>query len=182
MATNRLIQYLEKERFSAFPGGASEGIPNGAMDRQQNETFFVALSPSVSTTLTLAVGDLVTFNYVDGGDSESVISVKKSEANGSVMGVCLENGTSITDAAGKEQKQEKVKVALAGICEAAVEGKNAAGNSAIAAGDYLCQGAVAGVLYKFTPGTDAVPHAIAMDDVASAAAAANVTVIMLKAF
>ena len=94
----------------------------------------------------------------------------------------MENGTSITDGAGAEQSQAKVKVVLAGICEAAVEGKNAAGNSAIVSGDYLCIGAVAGVLYKYTAGTDAVPHAIAMDAVASAAAAANKTVIMLKAF
>lgn len=182
MATNRLIQYLEKERFSAFPGGASEGIPDAAMDRQQNETFFVALSASASTTLSLAIGDVVTFNYLDAGNSESVISVQKSEGNKSAIGVVLEAGSSVTDAASAELSQDKIKVCLTGICEAKVKGENAAGNSAIATGDYLCQSDDPGVYYKYTAGTDAMPHAIAMDVVASAAVAANVTVILLKQF
>ena len=182
MATNRLIQYLEKERFSAFPGGASEAVPDGAMDRQQNETFFVALSSSASTTLSLAVGDVVTFDYVDGGDGEAVISVKKSEGGKSAIGVCLEAGSSETDGSSDELSQDKIKVCLAGICEAKVKGENAAGNTAIAAGDYLCQSDDPGVLYKYTAGTDAVPHAIAMDAVSSAAAAADKTVIWLKQF
>ena len=41
---------------------------------------------------------------------------------------------------------------------------------------------MAGEFYKFTAGTDAVPHAVAVDAVASGAAAALVTVIVLKQF
>ena len=132
--------------------------------------------------MSLAIGDVVTFDYVDGGNGESVISVKKTEANKSAIGVCLEAGSSETDGSSDELSQDKIKVCLAGICEAKVKGENAAGNATITSGDYLCQSDDPGVFYKYTAGTDAVPHAIALDDVASAAAAANVTVIMLKAF
>lgn len=182
MATNRLIQYLETEAYSAFPGEANEAIDASSMNRQAIETFLVAPSPSASTTLSLAVGDLVVFDTIDGAGSEAVISVKKTVADGACIGVCLEAGTSETDGSTVTIQQDKIKVALAGICEAKVKGANNAGNTGIVAGDYLCQSDAAGVFYKFTVGADPMPHAIAVDDVASGAAAANVSVIMLKQF
>ena len=182
MSSNRLIQYLEKEGYSPYPGGSN--IPTGvdAMNRRELETFLVAASPLASTTLTLVEGDVVVFALTDGGDSEDVISVKKTVADGAAIGVAVEGGTSETDGSIVTIQQSKVRVCLSGICEAKVKGANNAGNAAIAAGDYLCQSDTAGVFYKYTAGTDAMPHAIAVDDVASGAAAAAVTVCLLKQF
>lgn len=182
MATNRLIQYLETTAYSAFPGGADVSIGSDVMNRGEYEQFWVAPSASPSTTLSLAVGDLVCFDFADGGAGEVVVAVKKSAADGACIGVCLDAGTSETDASGVTIQQSKVRVQLAGLCEAKVKGANNAGNAPISSGDYLAQSDSAGVLYKFTAGADAMPIAIAVDDVASAAAAANKTVIWLKQF
>ncbi len=48
MATQSLVQYLETERFSAFPGGASEGIDLDAMNRRQVEVYLCLLYQSPS--------------------------------------------------------------------------------------------------------------------------------------
>ena len=158
MATNTLLQKLDILD--------SDGVAFSAdtSNRRQVETFIADGA--------IALGDLVAFDVVTGGGAECVIKVIESTANKSAIGAAL-------NAAGAG---DQVRVCLSGICEAQVEGKNAAGNSAISAGDYLCVGAVAGTLYKFTADTDAVPHAIAVDDVNSAAAAAQSTVIILKQF
>lgn len=182
MATNRLIQYLETTAYSAYPGGADVAIGSDVMNRGEYEQFWVAPSTSASTTLTLAPGDIVCFDFIDGGAGEVVVNVKKSAADGACIGVCLDDGTSETDGSVETIQQSKVRVQLAGLCEAKVKGANNAGNAAISSGDYLCQSDAAGVLYKFTAGTDALPVAIAVDDVASGAAAASKTVIWLKQF
>ena len=74
-----------------------------------------------------------------------------------------------------------VEVVISGLAEAKVEGANNAGNTAVSSGDFLCLGDTAGTLYKYTAGTDAMPHAIAVDDVGSGATAV-VSVIFLKQF
>jgi hypothetical protein len=157
MATSTLIQKL----FAADESGVGEDSTTASF-RVQKETFRASAA--------ITAGAAVVFSTVDGGSGEVVMKVKP--ATDAAIGVA-------TAAAAQDAF---VDVVISGICEAKVEGKNAGGNTAIASGDYLCVGAVSGVFYKYTPGTDPVPHAIAVDAVASGAAAALKTVVVLKQF
>ena len=152
MATSTLIQFLAE----------GEGIDNS--NRRQLETFLADGA--------IAEGAPVFFDIAESDDGDKVLKVIESAADAAAIGVAIEKA-----AAG-----DQVRVCLAGICEALVKGTNNAGNAAIAAGDYLVQGDVAGEFYKYTAGTDATPHAVCVDAVASGAAAALVTVIVLKQF
>ena len=58
MATQSLVQYLETERFSAFPGGAAEGIDLAAMNRRQVEVYLSGEA--------LNAGDVVALDFVTG--------------------------------------------------------------------------------------------------------------------
>ena len=158
MATATTLQYLEQTDSS----GTAYSV--GTSNRRQIETFIADAS--------IGLGDVVTFDVVATGGSEVVLKVIEAAADKSAIGVALNDA----------EAGERVNVCLSGICEAQVEGKNNAGNSAIAAGDYLCLGSTAGTLYKFTAGADAVPHAIAVDTAGSGDAAAQKTVIFLKQF
>lgn len=152
MATSTLIQFLAE----------GEGIDTS--NRRQLETFLADGA--------IAEGAPVFFDIAEADDGDKVLKVVESSADKAAIGVAIEGAAAA----------DQVQVCLSGICEALVKGTNNAGNVAIAAGDYLCQGDVAGEFYKFTAGTDAVPHAVAVDAVASGAAAALVTVIVLKQF
>ena len=158
MATATTLQYLEQTDSS----GTAYSV--GTSNRRQIETFIADGS--------IGLGDVVTFDVVATGGSEVVLKVIEAAADKSAIGVALNDA----------EAGERVNVCLSGICEAQVEGANNAGNSAIAAGDYLCLGDTAGTLYKFTAGADAVPHAIAVDTAGSGDAAAQKTVIFLKQF
>lgn len=158
MATNRILQYLEEQ--DADGTSYSEATSN----RRQIEQFIA--------DGTIGEGDCVTFDVVDGGGAEVVLKVIEGAADKSCIGVALAAASA----------GEKVNVVISGYVEAQVEGANNAGNASISAGDYLCLGDTAGTLYKYTAGTDAVPHAIAVDDVSSGAAAAQKAVVFLKQF
>jgi len=170
MATQNLIQYLEREGYSALPGGANVPVGPEAMHRRQLETFTVAASSTV------AVGDVVQFAVVNGGGATVALDVRQGPADSHAIGVARTGGVSTATGT-----PALVEVVISGLAEAKVKGANNAGNTAVASGDFLCLGDVAGTLYKYTAGTDAMPHAIAVDDVGSGATA-TVSVIFLKQF
>ncbi len=170
MATQTLIQYLEREGYSALPGGANEPVGPEAMHRRQSETFTVAASSTVG------VGDVVQFAVVNGGGATVALDVRQAPADSHALGVSRQAGVS-----GATGTPALVEVVISGLVEAKVEGANNGGNTAISSGDFLCLGDTAGTLYKYTAGTDAMPHAIAVDDVGSGATAV-VSVIFLKQF
>ena len=170
MATQNLIQYLEREGYSALPGGANVPVGPEAMHRRQLETFTVAASSTV------AVGDVVQFAVVNGGGATVALDVRQAPADSHAIGVARTGGVSTATGT-----PALVEVVISGLAEAKVKGANNAGNTAVASGDFLCLGDVAGTLYKYTAGTDAMPHAIAVDDVGSGATA-TVSVIFLKQF
>jgi hypothetical protein len=172
MATSTLIQYLEREGFSSLPGGASEAVGAAVSHRRQTETFKVASPSGPSATTSVAVGDVVQFALVNGGGSTVAIDVLQAAADSHCVGVALEAASTSTNA---------VECVIAGLAEAKVEGANDAGNTAIVTGDFLCLGDTAGTLYKYTAGTDAMPHAIAVDNVGSGASGVF-TVMFLKQF
>ena len=163
MATNTLIQKLfgaDEVASSSDLGQSSSVISN----RRQVERFLA--------DGTIAEGAPVVFDAVDGGGGEVVMKVVESAADKAAIGVALSDAES----------GDYVDVCISGMCEGLVKGTNNAGNASIAAGDYLCQGDVAGEFYKFTAGTDATPHAIAVDAVRSGTGPALETIIVLKQF
>lgn len=152
MATSTLIQFL----------ATGQGIDTS--NRRQLETFLADGA--------IAQGAPVMFDIAETADGDKAVKVVEGAADKAMIGIAIEAA-----AAGAQ-----VRVCLAGICEALVKGTNNAGNSAIAAGDYICQGDVAGEMYKYTIGADALPHAVLVDAVGSGDAAALKTVIVLKQF
>ena len=159
MATNSLLQYLQATDGSGVALGAT------VSNRRQVERFIAKGA--------IAAGDVVAFSFADGDDpGDAVLYVAKSAADKHCCGIAL------TDAAAAG---DEINVIIGGVAESAVKGKNDAGNAAISSGDFLCQGDDAGFLYKYTAGTDAMVHAIAVDDVASAGSV-TATVIFLKQF
>jgi len=163
MATNTLIQKL----FGADEVASSEDLGQDSSivsNRRQVERFLA--------DGTIAEGAPVMFDVVDGGSGEVVMKVVESAADKAAIGVALSDASS----------GDYVNVVISGICEGLVKGTNNAGNAAISAGDYLCQGDVAGEFYKYTAGTDACPHAVAVDDVGSGTGPALATIIVLKQF
>lgn len=175
MASSNYIQKI----FAADESGVGEGSTENSR-RRQTEIALVGFSSIASTTLTLAAGDVVVWDFVNGGTGEVGQLCKKSAANGAATGVVVRGGSSLTDALAAPLTSDKIEVCVGGLCEAKVKGSNAAGNTPIASGDYLCQSDSAGILFKYTAGTDALPIAIAVDDVASGASAANVSILLLK--
>ena len=175
MASSNYIQKI----FAADESGVGEGSIEDSR-RRQTEITLVGFSALASTTVTLAAGDVVVWDFVDGGTGEVGQLCKKSAANGAATGVVVVGGSSKTDAFAQSLTSDKIEVCVGGLCVAKVKGSNNAGNAAISSGDYLCQSDSAGILYKFTAGTDALPIAIAVDDVASGASAANVSILLLK--
>ena len=152
MATSTLVQFL----------AAGQGVDTS--NRRQLETFLA--------DGTIAAGAPVMFDIAEAADGDKVLKVVESAADKAAIGVAIEAA-----AAGAQ-----VRVCLSGICEGLVKGTNNAGNSAIAAGDYICQGDVAGEFYKYTIGADAVPHGVLVTAVGSGDAAALKTIIVLKQF
>ena len=154
MASSTLVQFLA-------PGSSVE-----TSNRRQIEHFIADGA--------IAAGAPVMFDIAESVDGDIMLKVVESAADAPCIGVSLEDAAV---AAGDD-----VRVVLAGFCKALVKGTNNAGNSAISAGNYLCQGDVAGEFYKYTIGADAVPHAVCLEAVSSGAAAALVKVIVLKQF
>ena len=176
MATNRLIQKLF--RFDES-GVGEDGITFS--DRRQYEKFRVQ-AVGVSQTETIAVGDVVALVYTAGSDGAIAFNVKKCPADGAAIGVAISGGTSTTDADEILTSADYIDVLLSGIGEATVDGEDQGGAGAtISAGDYLCVGDTAGVFYKYTAGSDAVPQAIACEGQSSGVSGLK-TVFMLSQF
>ena len=176
MATNRLIQKLF--RFDESSVGEDSVT---ASDRRQVERFRV-LATGAAATETIVAGNAVEFQYAAASNGEIASSVKLSVADSQgIIGVALEGGVSTTDAGSNVTDAPYIDVVISGIVEAKVTGTNAGGNTAIAAGEYLAASGNVGEFYKHTPGTDH-PVAICCEAVNSAAAVADVTVIMLSQF
>lgn len=175
MATNRLIQKL----FAHDESGVGEDSI-AVSDRRQVEKFRV-LAVGAGQTETVAAGDIVALKLDAGSDGEVAFSVSKAAADSHCIGVAISGGTSTTDSGSNVTAAPFIDVCISGIAEAQVEGANNAGNATVSAGDFLCQGDTAGVLYKYTAGTDAMPHAIAVDGQSSGATGLK-TVIFLSQF
>mgnify|MGYP003120667739 FL=1 len=154
MATSTLVQFL------------ATGQSVETSNKRQVETF--------KADGAIAAGAPVMFDIAESDDGDKMLKVVESAADAACIGVSLEDAAV---AAGDD-----VRVVLSGFVSALVKGTNNAGNAAISAGNYLCQGDVAGEFYKYTIGADAVPHAVCLESVSSGAAAALVKVIMLKQF
>ena len=88
MATQNLIQYLEREGYSALPGGANVPVGPEAMHRRQLETFTVAASSTV------AVGDVVQFAVANGGGATVALDVRQAPADSHALGVARTGGVS----------------------------------------------------------------------------------------
>jgi len=157
MATATTLQYLEET------DSAGNAYSTGTSNRRQIETFIAGGA--------IGAGDVVVFNVADGGGSEVVLEVIEGIADGPAIGVALAAAAT----------GDRVDVCISGLAEAQVKGANNGGAAAISSGDFLCLGDVNGTLYKYTAGTDAQVHAIAVDDVASGATV-SATVIVLKQF
>jgi len=168
MSTSSLIQKLYGvDELNQSPSVGAENIT--ASNRRKIERFQVAPSVVAATTLTIAAGDLVSIDYANLAGGEAVMQVIKSAATKgtNIVGVALTGGTSVSDAAGDPQSADFIDVVVGGICEAAVEGKNQAGNIGINPGDWLVASNVTGKFYKFTIGQEETPQAIAIDTVAT---------------
>jgi hypothetical protein len=152
MATQSLIQRLE----------TGDGVSVG--HRRDVETFLADGA--------IAAGAPVMFDLAESSDGDITLKVVESSADKAAIGVALASAVAGV----------KVQVVLGGIVDALVKGTNNAGNSAVAQGDFLCQGDVAGELYKYTIGADAVPTAVAIDTCTSGEAAGLKTVIWLRQF
>ena len=155
MATSTLVQFL----------AAGEGTDTS--NRRQVETFLADGA--------IASGAMVMFDIAETADGDKVLKI--------VEGTAAKHGFGASLKAEAAAAGDRTDVCISGICEALVEGVNSSGtNAAIAAGDYLSMSDNAGVLGLYRAGTDGVPLAVAVDAVASGAATAKVSVIILKHF
>lgn len=160
MATNTLLQRLDT-------AANTTGSSTAASNRVQFEDFIADGA--------VADGAVVMFDLAETNDADKMLKVVEAAAAKAGIGVNV-NGAAAS--AG-----DRVKACIAGICEALVEGVNSSGtNAAINVGDYLCMSDNPGVLGLFRVANDGQPLAIAAQAVASGAATAKVTVVVLKQF
>ena len=88
MATQTIIQYLEDERYSALPGGASVPVGEATSNRRQTETFVANGA--------IAVGDVVAFDTSKTGADRVLFVIKAANitnGNGLAVGVATEAAT-----------------------------------------------------------------------------------------
>ena len=157
MATNTIIQNLNTELYSAYPGGSTESVPTSSMNRRQTETFWASAA--------IVAGDFVALDFSKTADGDKALYVLKSDA-ASGQKVCVV-GVALAGAA----SGEKVEVCIAGICDANVD-------AATVAGSMLGFGATAGRAAIIT-NTDVKPIVA----IACEADTANIaTVCVLKQF
>jgi len=164
MASATYLQSLD----STYEDGTSRGVT--ASNRRQIETYLAAE--------TLAIGDVVTFDYANADDGKKTLYVKKASkaaAKRNAIGVVLEAANS----AGSFTVNEPIRVVIGGIVSAQVEGKDANGDSIISVGDLLTAGNVDGVFMNKVGATE-LPSAIALETVGSGAAAALKKVLILR--
>jgi len=162
MATNTHLQRLDT-------AADTTGSSLAASNRVQFEDFIADDAGGI------ADGAVVMFDLAETNDADKMLKVVEAAAAKAGIGVNV-NGAAA--AAG-----DRVKACISGICEALVEGVNSSGaNAAINVGDYLCMSDNPGVLGLFRVANDGQPLAIAAQAVASGAATAKVTVVVLKQF
>lgn len=128
MATSDLIQYLESERFSAFPGGASEAIGTETMNRRQEETFLAGA--------TVAAGQFVSLDLSAANDGLRAITIVPLNDGGAATNVPVGVVLGSAESDGALTAGSKIRVCVRGVCEALVSGS--------AAGDVLTGSGVAG--------------------------------------
>lgn len=164
MASATYLQSLD----ATYEDGTSRGVTPS--NRRQTEIYLAAES--------LAIGDVVTFDYGNADDGKKTLYVKKASkaaAKRNAIGVVLEAANS----AGLFTVNEPIRVVIGGIASALVEGKDHAGNSAIAVGDILTAGNVDGVFMNKVQATE-LPSAIALETAAGGAGAALKKVLILR--
>ena len=122
MATQSLVQYLETERFSAFPGGASEGIDLDAMNRRQVEVY---LSGEVLNAGEVVALDFATAALTDGQRAIQVVQALFDTGGGAlfdrraVVGIVLGPADAESDdGSGGVVSGGKALVCTRGLCEA----------------------------------------------------------------
>jgi hypothetical protein len=103
MATQTVIQYLEEERYSSLPGGASEPIGPETMNRRQIETFIANGA--------ITAGDVVAHDATKTGADRALYVIQAANV---ATGNGLACGVAITSAAGAG---DKVDVVIAGYVE-----------------------------------------------------------------
>tara|TARA_R100000951_G_scaffold116719_1_gene130109 strand:- start:4160 stop:4651 length:492 start_codon:yes stop_codon:yes gene_type:complete len=119
MSSQDLIQYLEKEQFSAFPGGAATGIGLGSMNRRREEVFLAGG--------TVAVGDIVSLEIAATSDGERSISVVKANSGASDTSVPVGVVIASAETDGTLTDGSRVVVCTRGICNALLAGGIGAG-------------------------------------------------------
>lgn len=122
MATNTLIQNLNTELYSAYPGEPNEGVPTSSSHRRQVETFIASAA--------IAAGDLVAFDFSKTEDGDKALYVIKADIGTGTSSCAV--GVALAGAAA----DERCDVVVAGICEANV--------ATCVAGDRLQAGSTAG--------------------------------------
>ena len=164
MASATYLQSLD----ATYEDGTSRGVTPS--NRRQIETYLAAES--------LAIGDVVTFDYANADDGKKTLYVKKASkaaakrnAIGVVLAAASSDGSLDTDA--------PIRVVIGGVVSAQVEGKDHAGNSAIAVGDILTAGNVDGVFMNKVQAIE-LPSAIALETIGSGDAAALKKVLILR--
>jgi len=165
MATATTLQLLDSV---AGDGTTSLGITPS--NRRQIETYLAGE--------TVAIGDVVAFDYSNADDGKKTLYVKKASkaaAKRNAIGVVLAAASS----EGSLTIHSPIRVVIGGVISAKVEGKDHAGNSAIAVGDILCAGNVDGVFMNKVQATE-LPSAIALETVVSGAGAALKKVLVLR--
>lgn len=97
MATSTLIQYLETEQFSAFPGGGAVPVGEDVSHRSQKETFISGGA--------IAAGDWVAYDLAAAG-SDKVLTV--IQAANVAAGNTLVAGVAVQSAVGAGERVEVV--------------------------------------------------------------------------
>ena len=119
MATQNVIQYLEEDRYSALPGGATEAVGPESMNRRQTETFIASG--------TIAAGDVVAFDTGKTG-ADRVLYVAQAGVVANGNGLCV--GAAVRAATAGE----KVEVVVSGYADVKTHGTVTAANMLTAGG------------------------------------------------
>lgn len=119
MATSTLVQYLESNLTTGL--GASVAVSTQTMDRSQVETFIAKE--------TLLVGDWVAFDYAATNAGDVTLGVYKADGNSSPVRTPFGVVLGSAETSGLLTAGKKVKVCIAGVCNALVGDNAGAGNA-----------------------------------------------------
>jgi len=165
MATQTVIQYLEEERYSSLPGGASEPIGPETMNRRQIETFIANGA--------ITAGDVVAHDATKTGADRALYVIQAANV---ATGNGLACGVAITSAAGAG---DKVDVVISGY----VEGVNCTNSGAIGAANIpLSAGKTAAGEVEASANTDTAGCFAVSAEAKGATTANRVAVFVKKQF